>query len=64
MRRTLAIALLALLVRTAAAAAALPETAPLTLAGPDGSSMTLSASNRLRGEFAGWAAVLPVRRHE
>ena len=36
------------------ARAAFPETAPLSVAGPDGSSLTLSASDRLRGEFADW----------
>ncbi len=34
--------------------AALPETPPLTTSGPDGSAFTLSAGNRLRGEFADW----------
>ena len=36
------------------AGATVPETAPLTFSGPDGSAFTLSASNRLRGEFADW----------
>lgn len=36
------------------AAAGFPEVPPLTANGPDGSSFTLSASNRLRGEFADW----------
>jgi len=36
------------------AGAGLPETPPLTATGPGGSSFTLSASNRLRGEFADW----------
>jgi len=43
-----------LLAVPALAHAGLPETPPLTLAGPDGSSVTVSASNRLRGEFADW----------
>jgi hypothetical protein len=34
--------------------AAFPETAPLTVHGPDASAFTLSFSNRLRGEFADW----------
>jgi hypothetical protein len=36
------------------AAAGVSEVAPLTAAGPGGSTFTLSASNRLRGEFADW----------
>ena len=33
---------------------AAPEVPPLTTSGPGGSAFTLSAGNRLRGEFADW----------
>jgi hypothetical protein len=36
------------------ARATFPETARLTIAGPDASSFTFSVSDRLRGEFADW----------
>lgn len=56
MIRGLAIAVVTLvaLALPARADTIVPETAPLTFAGPDGSSFTLSAGNRLRGEFADW----------
>ncbi len=60
MRRDLAIALATLLMVTLlivlarTSNAAPPEIAPLTATGPDGSTFTLTASNRLRGEFVDW----------